>query len=459
MVQSWARRAAGLVVLASLGAWVAGPRADEAAEGANLLFDFSRAFIDAGLGGPADSTRPVQESDCKYQIEGVQRTRSQAHAELIPNAERAAVDLVTPGVIETASLVTMSSIRLWFRDVTPFEAHKVVVLDADGFHDGPSCVRTSDTNALVGMNTGHHGMTDRVLKRAICRRYHKGKEDVEQYVAKRGAEGILEEQNKQVAEELRKANDSLTEGLRENQKRGLVFRSRRYSTTTDFLRVAYTANTGGRAPAMAPPPPVPGTPYAALRIHESLVNHRFAVKYGGEKYTGEQMNRLAQEWLKAVGGGAPPPADGRDWSLTLAQTPVVVHFQDHGFELALHSSGFTSGDTIYPAMSVTARYRFVVTPEGVRAVRQGDLRAYPPGFGPGSGKKLNARQQAMAAVFERRFEKVFQERLEIADIPLPGDARKQGPLVATSADGSDGWLLLTWRHGQSPDAAAPPCAP
>ena len=56
------------------------------------------------------------------------------------------------------------------------------------------------------------------------------------------------------------------------------------------------------------------------------------------------------------------------------------------------------------------------------------------------------RQQVMRTVLQKRFGKIFKAELPLADIDLPSDLQKAGPLAVTNAAAAHGWLLLTWRR-------------
>jgi hypothetical protein len=356
--------------------------------------------------------------------------------------------LVTDGYWETSTVASMSSLRFCFLDITPFQGRKVVILDADGFCEGPSSVCARDYNTLLGFQTGHHGLTGHVLTGIICRQYRKNKGRLEEYVAERGIEELLLEQDRRVREELGKANQSLSVTRGDYAENGLVLRTTRFSTTTERLLMEGTAETGRWEAPRAAPPAIPRTPYVGLRIHESLVSHLLEARYGGKKYTGAEVEASRRKLLQAPEEQPSPPSSSSDWSITLTkEKPFTVNFADHGFVMTLRIAEFTSGDNIYSAMNTTARYRFVTKPEKIVAVREGDLAVYPSGFVPGRGQQLSVRQQAMVTALKGRFAKIFPERLELTDAEPAGDVSKLGPLVATFADGASGWLVLTWRKG------------
>jgi hypothetical protein len=82
----------------------------------------------------------------------------------------------------------------------------------------------------------------------------------------------------------------------------------------------------------------------------------------------------------------------------------------------------------------------------LRAVRNGELEIYPPGFRPGVDQ-LSSSQQSLKTVLERRFTKLFKP--EIPDKPtsgleLDGRWKKLGTLPVAALAADDGWLTVGW---------------
>src|SRR5205085_2012294 len=97
----------------------------------------------------------------------------------------------------------------------------------------------------------------------------------------------------------------------------------------------------------------------------------------------------------------PKQADDQEYTITFINTkPVRVTFADKGFQALLHLAEFTSGDNEYSGMDMTVKYKFSPAGDTVKAVREGPIEAFPPGFK--KGQKLSARQQAMRSVLQKR---------------------------------------------------------
>ena len=91
--------------------------------------------------------------------------------------------------------------------------------------------------------------------------------------------------------------------------------------------------------------------------------------------------------------------------------PITVSFGGSGFAVTLHGQEFLSGDRELRRTNIAAKYKFVKTAEGYRAVRQGELQMY--GFDQKPGDKLSARQSGIKNVVQRRFAKIFQPDIKL----------------------------------------------
>jgi hypothetical protein len=97
-------------------------------------------------------------------------------------------------------------------------------------------------------------------------------------------------------------------------------------------------------------------------------------------------------------------------------------------------------------MDVWATYRIESEAGRHRLVRDGDVQIYPPDFVPGGGKKLSIQQTSLRGILQKRFNKVFDEVIEIKPLDLPGELAAAGPLPMEQFEArKDGWLAAGWR--------------
>ena len=99
-------------------------------------------------------------------------------------------------------------------------------------------------------------------------------------------------------------------------------------------------------------------------------------------------------------------------------------------------------------MNISASYKIEHSPKEpskVRVVRQGPIEVFPPGFTPGSGQRMGARQEVLRKLLEKRFAKVFEPEFLGEGIELPGRWKAAGKLLASQVVCRDGWLSIAWK--------------
>jgi hypothetical protein len=135
------------------------------------------------------------------------------------------------------------------------------------------------------------------------------------------------------------------------------------------------------------------------------------------------------------------------WTIVFArQNPIRVSFADDGFSVTIRGRRYYKGENRHPGMDVTAVYKIVKGEQGFQAIRQGDLQIVPPGFVPGSGKRLSARQTVIRTLLQRRFGRIFDARILLEDMTLPGDWEKAGKMRPVHLACQGGWLVVAWNR-------------
>jgi hypothetical protein len=95
-------------------------------------------------------------------------------------------------------------------------------------------------------------------------------------------------------------------------------------------------------------------------------------------------------------------------------------------------------------MNVTAVYKVEASPTGMKAVRQGDLQIFPPGFVPGT-RRFSVPEQTLRSMLERRFSRLFTPELGGDPMEPPGRFKNIGPLVISNLATQGGWVTIGMR--------------
>ncbi len=255
-----------------------------------------------------------------------------------------------------------------------------------------------------------------------------------------------------------KANQKYTEKFhRPFTDRKLFPQMLRFSTTEQAFTVTGLQAGGGKVAAPGAPPPVTAEGAdMTLRLHESMINNLAFDALAGRTIYEEKVQATAVDLLGRLPDKMKGDDDGKPWAITFApRQPISVTFADDGFRVTIRGVKYFKGSEAHPAMNVSAAYKIEKSPEGVfRAVRQGDIEAFPPGFVPGGGKKLSGPQKFLSKLLEKRFAKVFEPEFLGKGLELPGKWKVLGKLLPIEVVCRDGWLVIAWKRPAAPPKVA-----
>jgi hypothetical protein len=253
-----------------------------------------------------------------------------------------------------------------------------------------------------------------------------------------------------VGEKLHEANASFSEQMRKLSELGVDPTSLHFSTTSAELRMAAWARVS--EPATLPAPP---STSIGVRLHDGFVNDALKAAFPTGTISGADLEKTARPFLKLLGVSLQPDPDQAPWTITFSKkNPLSVKFANGQMIVVLRGEEFTSADKEVPAMDITVRYTLRHTPEGVRAIRDKELEIYPPGFVPGSGKRLSARQLATRTMLRRRFGRFLPPTFSLDTVALSPRGPLSGSLQVTHFAVVEGWLVLGYRHHAAGKGAA-----
>lgn len=406
----------------------------------NLLVDVSRDFTNNAVGMDIDRVDPVVDEILKSKITGMGRTVAKTRVEFIPDENRAIIDFVTVGQLFTDTVGVNGPVKLYSDGTTQIRISKRVFITGDGLTTGAVDTNASNQSYLKGISTKFRGLVLNCLVTNIARsQFYKKKSQAECIAARHAEQQYNEQTDKEAIPKLEEADQSLKKALDDVRKEGVKLEYLRFATSRDTLFVRASLPDPKQPNIASPPPAQPGA-YLAARLHETLVNQAAQASLAGKTITGEQIEKEA----KKLGG---KESGDTEWSVTFPkERPVVVNYADGGFRMLMRLAEFTSGDDEYSGMDVSVAYKFEQKGDEIKAVRQGQIEALPPGYV--KGKALSGRQQVMRTILQKRFGKIFKQEIVFEPLALPDDMEKAGPLEVTHAQAERGWLNLAWRQGK-----------
>jgi hypothetical protein len=193
----------------------------------------------------------------------------------------------------------------------------------------------------------------------------------------------------------------------------------------------------------------------SLRVHESMINNLALDAIGGRTVHEDKLQAAVTDLLGHLPDKLKGDEDGQPFAITFArQKPISVTFADDGFKITIRGVEYRKGSNSSSAMDISAAYKIEQSPKGFKAVRQGDIEIFPPGFVPGKSPQLDAQRQIMRTLLKKRFAKVFEPEFLGEGLELPGKWKAAGKLLPIQVECRDGWLVIAWRRA----AAAPTVA-
>lgn len=420
----------------------------------NLILQVSAGVVDAGLGRPVDETEPVRDVILKADIFGTGHTTGRVTVELAPNAQHAALDAVLRGNIESRTTGYRGPARVFSDSVTEITSRKPLLVDAEHVWALPAKSRAVTRTKITGVRVVRGGKR---LERLVWRRACSQKSQAEWVGARHAEQRVSRRVDQQTGQLVGEANQAFREKFRRPlADRNLFPELLRFHTTQDALHgTARYAGPAGLA-ASNPLPEIPEKHDLVLCLHESMINNLMDAALSGMILQEEELRSQMTEAFGPLPERLQPDEDEEPWAVTFAAyRPISVAFGNGRFKVTIRGRKYARGEEEYSGvtMNVSAEYEIRKTPDGFKAVRQGELEVFPPGFVQGEDK-LSTRQQVLRTLLQKKFGKIFDEEWTPKPLVLPGRWEKAGELAMTEWSVSNGWILVAWSRGSAADQAA-----
>lgn len=426
----------------------------------NLFVEVSGSLVSSRVGGPVRDTSPIVDCILGTEVHGTGHTTGELTAELVPSPDSALIDVLFQGEVASDTIGYNGPVTIFSTGITSLSARKRLTLDSEQFSALPaasSAVTSTEINDIQAKRG--------IIERMAWKRAGKQKSEAE-YIAARHAEERFNERMDQEADPMiARANAGFLQKFRGPLVHRNLFPSLfRLSTTKDAVQLTVREDGQGHLAAPGEAPAIGEAADLTLRVHESAINNLTAAALGGVVLDEKRMQEIVTETFglpeRVQTGG-----DEEQWTITFPQfadrPPVQVSFADGGFSVTISGRQYMNEGREYPGMDVTAVYKIEKTGRGLRAVRQGKLRIFPPGFTPDSGQQLSGRLQVLRTALEPRFGRFFTEELAPRNIVLKdegaagrGEPRPPTELTLARWETVKGWLVMAWKR--VPPAPAPP---
>ena len=411
----------------------------------NLYAQVNSDLLAAGIAGPVDRTEPVSDVILGTVIHGTGWTVGQTSVNLIPDANMGVFDAVLTAVNSSQTVGRNGPVCIYSSGRTGISSAKRFWADATGLYAYPAVSNAVTRNTICDIQS----IKGRRIVESIAWRKAGQQGGQAEYIASRHAEQRASRQvDQEAAASMEKSNSDYQRKVRQPLLDRLVFpQSLDLTTTPAAIEVVGLQAAHDQLGAPTAPPPLTEVSDMAVRVHETMVNNMAATVLSGMVLREDTFQSTVTDLLGYVPERLKPDEDKEPWTIAFArQEPITISFADGGFTVTLRGREFYKGDRGYPGMNVTAAYKFVKADGTVKAVRQGDLQIFPPGFVPGGGRQLSVRQQVIRNLLLRRFGKIFEPEMVPEGIKPTGKWEVVGKLMPVELTGRDGWLTIGWRR-------------
>lgn len=413
----------------------------------NLFVTVSDDVIRSGYAQQQTDVQTIRENVEGTQVSGTATTQGTLTVRLVPSESQALWDALFQGQTASQTLGRNRSARIGLVGHTELTGVKRIVLDSDGPRALPATATASTDLVNTGIGSSVGGIRGCVVQRVASRRVAESLPRAERSTSQRAESELRNRLEERAKPQIADANRQFWQRFRQPlAAKGLFPDDLLFSTTSRYLSASGTFTGPARLGAPSLPPVWTEVADLGLIAHETAINSMAQAFLAGQTFESENVRSEMGDMLGSLPDRFAQDEEGEPWSITFAdRDPITVSLRDDGMTITVRGQRYTSGDRGYRAMNVTANYAFELCPEGMDAVRKSELEIFPPGFVPGE-RRLSVAEQTLRRMLERRMGKIFAEQLGLAEVVLPRDFAKAGPLSSTQLRAQNGWLLAAWRQ-------------
>lgn len=417
----------------------------------NAVVLASNRLITSGIARQVDETMPLRDNIMGTFITGTGRTIGSVTGQLLDDPHHASVLTSLSGTTWSSTVGYNGPAIICASGQTAISGQKLLYFDADGVHSLPASASAETSSTVTGVGSRHGGLIGRIVERAAWKRIPERKPASDRVATEHARVKVANQMDAQADALVERANRAYDEKLRVPMLRQDAFpRQLALASNPAGVRITATASSDELLGAPDDPPELTKHGELYLRLHESLANNLAAQMLGGRTITRAEVEEGAIDTF-----GVLPESMKRDqeednaaWAIEFAEEdPVTLAFDNNEASITIRGHRYRSGTRVFMAMTVSARYKLVATPQGMRADRQGPLVIFPPALGP--GKPMGVREKVVEQMLRKRFNRIFEEQVVFHGLKLPGNWLKLGPLVAHNFKTESGWLLVAWEEGEA----------
>ena len=411
----------------------------------NFYANVSAELLNAAMGRDVDETAPVRDVILGTRIYGTGRTAGRVAVELLPSEDRAKVQIVMNGTNVSDTVGYNGPVVIYANGTTELATRKQILIDSERLWTLPAQANAI-THSHIRSICARNGM--RMIENIAWKRAGKQRCQAEAIAARHAKRQASARFDDEVNALVGPANDDIQKKLRGPLvERGLYPAELQYSTDKSFLRLSMLQAGTLDLGASTRPPETAADADLRVQIHESTINNFTSGALAGMLLREHRVQEAVRDLLGKLPKELESEEDSLPWGIAFQPArPIWVAFGDSQFTLSIRGRSFYEGDTRHPGMDVTVTYRIVGQGESAKAVRQGEVEIFPPGFDPEGDKQLTAQETAIRRILQRRLGRLFEEEIVPEGLVLPEQWSRAGTLKLVQWEARDGWLVLSWKR-------------
>jgi hypothetical protein len=422
-------------------------RIRRAVERPNLYLEVNESLLGRGVNRSVDETAPINDVLLGTRVRGTGRTTGFVTLDFVPSLDRAVVDLRLDATNHSRTQGGQGPVTVHTLGTTQIHASKRVLIDERGVTALPVEAHASVDTKTAGIGVNKR-FGKRIIRKVASRKVAEMRPRAEAISTGRAEARIRSQFESQTAEPIAQASrDYQTKFRQRLMDRGWYPEMLHLNTDDTRLHVTARKSLPDQVAAFSHPPAVDPDAVLGARLHQSFFNNLAEQELAGRTLTKAGLEEQLEKAGRKIPDSLESEQDQPPWSITFAKRkPVELTVGDNTLKLTVHGSRYTSGDREFDAMDVSATYRIGTHAGRIVLVRDGDVQIYPPDFEPGGRQKLSVQQTSLRGILQKRFNKVFDEVVEIEPLALPGELEAAGPLpLEQLVARKDGWVTAGWR--------------
>ena len=415
----------------------------------NFYGSASVGLLDAAMGREVDETEPVRDNILGTSIHGTGRTTGKVRVELLPTEGRATIVAVMEGTNVADTVGYNGPVVIRSDGNTELTTRKQIFVDGDRVWT-VAAEAHAVTHSHIRSICARNGM--RIIENIAWKRARKQKCLADTIAARHAEQRARDRYDEEVDGLIETANDDLQKKMRSPLlERGVYPSELHYSTDANFLKVSLLQAGDLDLGATTTAPDVADDGDLRVQIHESMVNNFTTGALAGMLVWEERMQEAVTNLLGELPEELESEEDAQTWGIFFQEArPIWVAFGENEFTVSICGRSFYEGDTRHPGMNVTVRYKIIGEGDSLKAVRQGEVEIFPPGFDPEGDDKLSAEQTGIRRILQRRLGKRFEKEIVPEDLVLPNEWSRAGKLRLVQWEAKDGWMVLSWKRTGEP---------